>query len=50
MNAQHSQLIQALLTRMDHLEFRLLTHAQVDAEETRDDVKDLRSVDGRLQR
>ena len=50
MDDQQSSLIQALLNRMDHLEYRLLRQAQVDVDKTRDDMKDLTSVVGRIQK
>ena len=50
MDAQFNPLVQALLTRMDHLEHRLLKQAQSDVIDTREQVEDLRGVVGRMKK
>ena len=44
------QLVQRLLTRMDHLEYRLIRDTRHDVEHTHDELSQLRSVVGHMQK
>ena len=48
--SQMPQLIQRLLSRMDHLEFRLIRDVQSDAVSAREQLGDIRSVVDRIQK
>ena len=48
-NAQVNPLVQALLNRMDHLEYKLLKDARNDVDDTRGQVAEMRDAIERMQ-